>query len=282
MSSESSVWVQDRTWEEVDRHVAEDQVLILPFGATEQHGPAGVVGTDTYVAASLAEDVASRTAALCAPPVWYGDSSHHSAYAGTFYLRTSTLTAVVEDICASAIEQGFTRLVLINGHRGANMPALVTACRKLHETRYPGVIFAIADPMQLSRTIANRIKSAPEHHAGELELSEMYYRYPNHVRIDRLTEASVDFDDVYGGFVGADLYGPPLDSVEIIYNSTEERAFAPTGSFVSSLGVSTRVGEQYHEHMVGRLVELVDWLRTTTGVIGSTPALTDAVVAPPV
>jgi hypothetical protein len=42
----------------------------------------GVTGTDTYVAMGLAEDAATRAGTLVAPPVWYGESSHHMALAG--------------------------------------------------------------------------------------------------------------------------------------------------------------------------------------------------------
>jgi creatinine amidohydrolase len=56
--------------------------------------------------------------------------------------------------------------------------------------------------------------------------------------------------------------------VEIIWSGAEQRAFTPTGSFSSSLGLSEDKGKRYHDHIVNRLAELVDWMRGYRGPIG--------------
>lgn len=270
MTGESpSVWMQDLTWEEVEAHLQHDQIVLLPVGSTEQHGPAGVLGVDAYVAITLAEDVARRTGVLCAPPLWFGDSSHHSGFPGTITIRTETLMALIRDVCASLARHGFRRIVIVNGHKGSNLPGLTSAVRQLHEEALPGVLFAVADPLHLARGAAPTIKETNEHHAGELELSHVHYRYPGLIRTDRLTDAAADFQQVFGGFVGDDLFGPAPDGVEIVWSGAEQRRFAPTGSLSSSLGLSEEKGRRYHEHIVGRLCELVDWLRSYEGPIGA-------------
>lgn len=263
-----SVWLQDLTWQEVEAHLAGSRVALVPIGSTEQHGPAGVLGVDSYVAITLVEDVARRTGVLCAPPLWYGESSHHAAFPGTVTLRASTLMAVVHDIVDSLARHGFDRIVLVNGHKGSNLPALTSAARAIHEESRPEILIAVADPLHLARSAAPDLKGTNEHHAGELELSHIHARFPGKIRMDRLTDAGVDFAAVFGGFVGNDLFGPAPDGVDIVFNGAEERAFAPTGSFSSSLGVDTGKGQRYHDHIVARLCELVDWLRTQDGPIG--------------
>ena len=270
--STTSVWMQDLTWQEVEEHLSHDKVAIVPVGSTEQHGPAGVLGVDAYVAITLAEDVARRTGALCTPPIWFGDSCHHGGFPGTLSIRANTLSLLVTDICRSLARHGFDRIVLINGHKGSNLPALVTAMRELHEDELPEVLFAVADPLHLARSAAPGIKDGPEHHAGELELSQVHYRVPGSVRMDKLTEASVDFQQVFGGFVTDDLFGPAPDGVEIIFSGEEERRFTPTGSFSSSLGVSVEKGRAYHEHTVNRLVDVVEWMRGYHGPIAAAPS----------
>lgn len=265
-----SVWLQDLTWEEVQRHLEHDQVVLVPCGSTEQHGPAGVLGVDTYVATGIVEDVADRTGALCAPPLWFGDSPHHMAFPGTISLRTETLIGVISDVCRSLASHGFDKIVLVNGHKGSNLPALGSAVRALHEESLPQVVFAVADPLHLARSVAPSIKETNEHHGGELELSQIAYRYPGRVRMDRLTAEGAAFADVFGGFVGDDLFGSPPDGVDIIWSSSEQRRFAPTGSLSSSLGVAPEKGKAFHEHIVGRLCDLVSWLRSNEGPIGAT------------
>ena len=58
------------------------------------------------------------------------------------------------------------RSIIINGHKGTNVAALVTACRNLHQYELPDVLLALVDPMFLAKGIAH-IKEAVEHHAGE-------------------------------------------------------------------------------------------------------------------
>jgi creatinine amidohydrolase len=264
----ASVWLQDLTWQEVASHLERDRIALVPIGSTEQHGPAGPLGVDTYVAVTLCEDVAERRGLVCAPPLWYGDSSHHLGFPGTISLRPDTLIDVVRDVCRSLARHGFDRIVLVNGHKGSNLPALTSAVRVLHEEELPEVLFAVADPLHLARSAAPSIKEVREHHAGELELSHIHHRMPGSIRLSRLEDPDVDFAEVFGGFVGDDLFGPAPDGVDIIWSGEEQRRFAPTGSLSSSLGVSDEKGRAYHEHCVGRLVALVDWLRAYDGPIG--------------
>lgn len=264
-----SVRMQDLTWEEVQSYLRRDSIVLVPVGSTEQHGPAGCLGVDSYVAITLAEDAARRSGVLVAPPVWFGDSSHHSGFPGTITLRPETLVALIRDVCRSLARHGFDRIVLLNGHKGSNLPALTSAARGLREEELPGALLAVADPLHLARSAAPDIKDTNEHHAGELELSHVLHRYPDKIRTDRVTSASVDFDEVFGGFVGDDLFGPAPDGVDIVWSGAEQRRFAPTGSFSSSLGISSEKGRRYHEHIVERLGELVDWLRSQDGPIGA-------------
>ena len=264
-----SVWMQDLTWKEVAGYLEHHDIAIVPVGAVEQHGPAGPLGVDSYVAITLAEDTAQRTGVLCTPPVWFGDSSHHSGFPGTISIRTETQILLMRDICRSLVKHGFRKIVLVNGHKGSNLPGLISSVRGLHEDEAPQAIFAVADPLHLARSAAPRIKDTREHHAGELELSHVHHRFPGLIRTDRLTEQSVDFQEVFGGFVGDDLFGPAPDGVEIMWSGAEQRQFTPSGSFSSSLGLSDDKGREYHEHIVARLCELVTWLRGYTGPLGS-------------
>jgi creatinine amidohydrolase len=260
--------MQDLTWQEVEEHLRHDRVVFVPIGSTEQHGPAGVLGVDAYVAITLAEDAAQRSGALCTPPIWFGDSAHHSGFPGTITVRTETLVCLVQDVCRSLARHGFDRIVLVNGHKGSNLPALITAVRMLHEEELPGVLFCVADPLHLARSVSPTIKEVNEHHAGELELSHILYRYPDHIRTDRVTDAGVDFKSVFGGFVGNDLFGPAPDGVEVIWSGNEQRQFTPTGSFSSSMKITPGKGKAYHDHIVARLCDLVAWLRVYDGPIG--------------
>ncbi|MBI4492294.1 MAG: creatininase family protein [Chloroflexi bacterium] len=270
MAELPSVWIQELTWEEIKQYLARDNIAIVPIGSTEQHGPAGTLGVDTYVAIGLAEDAAKKAGVLVTPPLWFGESAHHLAWSGTISLRAETVLAVVKDICRSLARHGFRKLILLNGHKGSNLPPLITAAKSLHEEELPQVLIAVADPLHLGRTIARELKEAPEHHGGELELSQVWYRFPPHVRPERFTTQGPDLRAALSPFGVADLFGVHGDTIEVPWNSYDQAAISPTGSLSDSSRSSQEKGRRFHEHMVDNLVRFIEWLRTQEGPIGKT------------
>lgn len=201
---------------------------------------------------------------MVTPPMWFGDSPHHLDFPGTVSLRTETLVEVAKDVIRSLARHGFRKIILINGHKGTNIAALTTACRALHQYELPDVLLALADPMFLAKGIAH-IKDAPEHHAGELEISHVWYKYPDLIKADKLTAQQVDLPPIMSSFVHQDLLGGGGDSIEVFWNSSEQKAFAPTGSFSDSSKASPEKGRQYHDYMVKNLVKFIEWLRVYQG-----------------
>ncbi|KYZ74874.1 creatinine amidohydrolase [Anaerosporomusa subterranea] len=268
MSELRSVWLQELTWEDVADYLQEQDIILFPIGSTEQHGPAGPLGVDSYAAISVAEDTARKTQVLVAPPLWYGDSPHHLGFPGTISLTTETLVAVAKDVIRSLAKHGFKKIILLNGHKGTNLAALTTACRGLHEYELPDVFLALADPLFLAKGISH-IKESVEHHAGELEISHVWYKYPSLIKAAKLPDTQVDVRTIMSDFVHNDLFGKGGDSIEVFWNSAEQRKFAPSGSFSDSSKASPEKGKIYHEYMVDNLSRFVEWLKKYDGIIGN-------------
>lgn len=93
-------------------------VAVLPIGAVEQHGPHCPLGTDTYIARTIARGVAERLNALCLPPIWYGISPHHMNYAGSLTVSPRVFSAYLEDILDSLAVQKFDTVLVLNAHGG--------------------------------------------------------------------------------------------------------------------------------------------------------------------
>jgi len=265
-----SIWLNELTWEDVEEYLKEDDIAIFPVGSLEQHGPAGPLGVDSYAAIALAEDTAKRTNVLSTPPLWFGDSVHHLAFPGTVSLSTETLINVVKDVIRSLARHGFKKVLIINGHKGANLAALETACKNIREFELPEVILAIADPMHIAKGIAGEIKDFKEHHAGELEISHVMHKFPGLVKEDKLTEEVVDLASIFSPLVAEDLLGPSGDTINMPWNSYEQKKFAPSGSFSPSMKASTKKGKKYHDYMVDRLVDFINHLKNYQGPIGNT------------
>jgi len=264
----SSIWINELSWRDVKIYLEKEDIVIIPVGSTEEHGFVGPLGLDSYAAISLAEDVAKESNVLVTPPLWYGDSSHHLGFAGTISLKTSTLIAVIEDISESLARHGFRKILIINGHKSANLPALLSAVKNLHEFKLPHIFFAVADPMKIAKGIATKIKEAPEHHVGELEVSHIWYKYPNLIRKGELTKRGVNFAKIFSPYSQYDLFGKTGEVIDIPWNSYEQKSFAPDGSFSNSSKASREKGKQYHEYMVKVLVDFIKWLKNYKGPIG--------------
>lgn len=115
--------LEQLNWMDVESYLAHDDRLILVTGATEQHAHLSLL-TDIKIPLALADAASQKTDVLVAPPLNFGCSPYFLAYPGTLSLRASTLMDVVEDLVRSAVQTGFRRLLVLNGH-GGNTPARV-------------------------------------------------------------------------------------------------------------------------------------------------------------
>ncbi|TQS42635.1 mycofactocin biosynthesis peptidyl-dipeptidase MftE [Cryptosporangium phraense] len=108
----------DRTWPEISG----DDVLAIPVGSTEQHGPHLPFSTDTDVAVALARALAEqRPDVLVAPAMPYGSSGEHQAFAGTLSIGPSAIETVLVELGRSATET-FGRILFVSGHGGNAIP----------------------------------------------------------------------------------------------------------------------------------------------------------------
>ena len=114
-------------------------LVLIPVGAHEQHGPNIAVSTDTVSADALCRAAAGLLGprVAVAPAVPWGISWHHMRFPGTISLRPATLTALLEDIVGSLHAHGLNRFLVVNGH-GGNSAVLATAIEQIkQETGVP-------------------------------------------------------------------------------------------------------------------------------------------------
>jgi len=123
----------DMSWKEVAE--LNDDRIILPLGATEEHGPHLGLGTDTIEAEAIAVEAGRQANVPVAPTLAYGMSRSMLGFAGTLSLRPDTLTRVIADILRSLCGHGFRRVLVVNGH-GGNTSSLTDAVNEVTEA-YP-------------------------------------------------------------------------------------------------------------------------------------------------
>jgi creatinine amidohydrolase len=104
------------------------EIVILPLGSLESHGPHLPFGTDALTAYLIAQEVASRvpgTAVL--PPVNYGVSEHYKEFPFTASLQFETEIALLRDILESVYREGIRKVFVMNGHDGNIAPIEIAA-----------------------------------------------------------------------------------------------------------------------------------------------------------
>jgi creatinine amidohydrolase len=122
-----TVFLGEMTTLEVEAFLKDHQMVIVPTGATEQHGPHGPLLTDVLIPQEIARRAASSLGAVVAPPINYALSYPHVGFTGLVHIRIPTFMALVEDLCLSFASIGFRRIVFLNGHYD-NTYAIAYAC----------------------------------------------------------------------------------------------------------------------------------------------------------
>ncbi len=110
------IFLANCTIAEVEAHLHESPKIVIPVGATEQHGPHAPFGTDSMLSTEASVRLARRIGALVAPALAYGVYGDHRGYPGIPFLSASTMTALVQDVIVSLAEGGFREIILVNGH----------------------------------------------------------------------------------------------------------------------------------------------------------------------
>lgn len=189
-----SRWLAEMTCPEVAQAVAAGATtVILPLGATEQHGPHLPLGTDSFRAAALAERLAAHLpGALVAPVLPLGCSDEHSGFAGLLGLEHATLAGVIVESARRMAAWGIRRLILLSAH-GGNERALSMAVQRLRkelptlEVCTPGSLTAVPAALLALAEGAGITLESFGLHAGEGETSEMLHLCPELVQMQRAT-----------------------------------------------------------------------------------------------
>ena len=258
-------WLYERTWPEVRAYLERDDVILLPVGSTEQHGWHLPVMTDAAEAIAVARGAGAKAGVLVAPPVWYGWTPHHTGYPGTITLRAETLTAVIEDVCQSLFHQGFRRIIIVNGHRVANLPPIEIAAVKVRN-RTGGyiLIFDLALSARVEMASITSGNPGAVGHACEDETSQMLHSHGNLVKMSEARRAvhpaSGRFH--FGGFATVD---PAVTAVNFVWSPPTPGEFlersGPTGASGDPTLASAEKGRLIYEAQVNNLCELIDQSR---------------------
>ncbi|MBS1814628.1 MAG: creatininase family protein [Acidobacteria bacterium] len=179
--------LEEMTWEEVNA-VDRSTVVIVPFGAMEQHGPHLPLKTDALIGEAIARrlDNFCDGKLLVLPQQWLGFSTHHMRFPGTLTASAETFLALACDTISSIAGAGFSNIIVLNSHGGnaAALDVVLTKCKSLYPShRLLAVTYWNAAATELAKLRESRIGGMG--HACELETSLVLAEQPNLVHMDR-------------------------------------------------------------------------------------------------
>src|SRR5260370_3234753 len=107
------------SWEEVDG-CDRSTIVVVPFGAMEQHSLHLPLETDAIIAQELSRrlDAACGSSLLILPTQWLGFSPHHMSFSGTVTASARTFMEMANQILSSIAHAGFRNLLILNSHGG--------------------------------------------------------------------------------------------------------------------------------------------------------------------
>jgi creatinine amidohydrolase len=241
------------SWTEIaDLPDKANTVIVLPTGATEQHGPHLPCAVDTVIAAGVVGHALARlpdsVPAYAMAPITYGKSDEHLHFPGTVTLTGETLLATMNEIGESVYRAGFRKLLIVNGH-GGQPQVMEMSARELRLRHGDFIVvpsFTWRVPHVAGQFMTDKEKKLAMH-AGHAETALMLALAPDTVRMDR---AVVNYPPVFpspllspdgrpacawsardfgpSGIIGDPLPATPEQGLAILDSLTESWAAAIT------------------------------------------------------
>lgn len=197
----TSFRMTEMTWFEYRDAIAQDPILLIPVGATEQHGPHLPLSVDVILPTAVCEGVAASGGHLVAPPLAYGYKSMPRSgggqhFPGTTSLDAASLIAQVKDLTREFVRHGARKIAFIVGHT-ENLWHVSEGCdlayrenaRLAEGLRILNVGYWQFLPAETASAIFGTTQIDWDlEHAGIMETSMMLHLRPDLVHMDRLVE----------------------------------------------------------------------------------------------
>jgi creatinine amidohydrolase len=149
-------------------------VVLAPIAACEQHSRHLPTFTDSILVSAVAEGAEQRMPKeiLLLPTLWFGASSHHLPLGATLSAEVDTHIIMIHDLLLPLLEDGYQRILVLNGH-GGNIDTMHVALRRL-QPRFRDRLLTAASYWELAEKELGSLVQGPRKlmgHACEFETS---------------------------------------------------------------------------------------------------------------
>jgi creatinine amidohydrolase len=182
-SPDAGVLLEDLTWQQAERVLRPETVVVIPLGAaSKEHGPHLKLKNDWILAEYFKREVLRSANVVIAPTVNYHYYPAFVEYPGSISLRLETARDLMVDICRSLYRYGPRKYYALNTGVSTLKPLELTSKMLADE----GIEFRYTDVLKLIAPVETTVKREEGGtHAGEIETSMMLFIAPATVQMNR-------------------------------------------------------------------------------------------------
>jgi creatinine amidohydrolase len=236
--------LEDLTWQEAERALTADAVVVLPIGASaKEHGPHLRLSNDWILADRLRQQLARRARVVVAPIIGFSYYPAFVEYPGSVSLRLETARDLIVDVVHSLARHGPRRFYALNTGISTLRPLALAAEVLARE----GILLRYTDLARALAPIIAQIAQQPGgSHADEIETSLMLHLAPGTVDMAR---ARKDYTGDRPGPLTRDPSGPGVHS--------------PTGTWGDPTLATAAKGARLTQALLDAMARDIDSLRTS-------------------
>ena len=165
-------------------------LCVVPLGCIEKHGEHLPLGTDLYQVRAIAEAAARIEPFAIFPPYFFTQIHCAKHQPGTIAIRSRLMIDLIENVCEEIARNGFSRIILLNGHGGNEdwLPFFNWMMTYEKQTDYAVYLARLGDFWSDEKTpkFKKMKQTDVDGHAGEKETSVMLALHSNLVKMKYL------------------------------------------------------------------------------------------------
>jgi creatinine amidohydrolase len=250
----------EMTSAEVAQALTRTQTVLIPVGATEDHGAHLPLGTDMFEAREICRRVAvALDAADCpvviGPTIPFGVSTFHMGFPGTITLTSSTLIVLLKEVMHSLYAHGFRNLCLIHGHDG-NLPQMMVAAQDVVNETPDATVVVMNWMVELAKAYATGTimrSTKGESHGGEGETARILATHPELVDLGQAQAFYLEPHEL------RKIQSPEHMKTGggLFYPTRSYKALTPVGSIGDPSLATEETGEKGYAAIVDWLVRII-------------------------
>jgi creatinine amidohydrolase len=245
-------------WPQIEKILKMSNIIILPVGSIEQHGPHLPINVDSCCAHYIAQQIAQKfnedqsIRVLIAPTINYTEVETFKEFPGTIGISLETEIKVIEEIVRSLLSGGFHNILVLNGHSSNTIP-INAALRKVNSD-FPNAGLYGINWWSLGN-LQKILKSPPCLHAEEMETSLCLVAEPDLVEMNQAYSEYPELS-LSEKWATPDFYGL---AKTVFYHS--RKIYPRYGKSLGIMGDATvasrETGEKIVEAVVNDFVEII-------------------------